>query len=123
MSNQTDFRIGSITESESSNESSKSEEEKNIIVKTSNKRIWMWRARNQSKIKWELFILLLAVYNLFYVPYNFAFESDLGNATVTDIVNYIVDAIFMIDVVINFRTTIINEKTGEEIFDCTNNFS
>ena len=77
----------------------------------------MCRARDQSKIKWELFILFLAVWNLFYVPYNFAFSSDLGNSTATDVLNFIVDIIFMVDVAINFRTTIINEKTGEEIFD------
>lgn len=41
----------------------------------------------------------------------------MGNSTATDVLNFIVDILFMIDVAINFRTTIINEKTGEEIFD------
>ena len=116
-SNQTDFRIGSWCVSESHESVITNEQSHEVIVKTSKKRLCICRARSQTKIKWELFVLTLALWNLFYVPYNFAFNSDLGNEYLTDAVNWIIDMLFMIDVFINFRTSLINEKTGEEIFD------
>ena len=117
FSNQTDFRIGSWSISELNASEASKEETKIAVVKVSKTRLWLWRARSQAKIKWELFVLLLALWNLFYVPYNFAFNSDLGNEYLTDAVNIIIDLLFMMDVFVNFRTTLINEKTGEEITD------
>jgi CRP-like cAMP-binding protein len=60
--------------------------------------------------------MLLATWNLFYVPYNVAFEADIGNKVITDIMNWFTDIFFILDIFINFRTTIVNEKTGEDIY-------
>ena len=34
-----------------------------------------------------------------------------------EIFNALIDILFMVDVIINFRTTYMNPKTGEEVFD------
>lgn len=61
--------------------------------------------------------MLLATFNLFQVPYSVAFASDIVDGVVNEVMNWIIDLLFMLDVVINFRTTIVNEKTGEDIID------
>jgi hypothetical protein len=51
------------------------------------------------------------------MPFDIAFEPEgLKNYAFT-IFNYITDAIFLIDIIFNFRTTISDFITGEEITD------
>lgn len=61
--------------------------------------------------------MLLATWNLFYVPYSVAFDANMGSEILTDIMNWFIDVFFLLDILINFRTTIVNEKTGEDISD------
>ena len=59
--------------------------------------------------------MFLATVNCFQVPYNVAFGADtsaLGFA-----LNAIIDLFFILDILINFRTSFVNEITGMEIFD------
>jgi len=81
------------------------------------KKRFFWRALNQGKIKWDLFIMLLATVNWFQVPYNVAFTDQESRSIFADLFNFSIDFIFMLDVVINFRTSIIIESTAVEIFD------
>lgn len=37
------------------------------------------------------------------------------NTVIADTANYIIDAIFLLDLIFNFRTTYFNSKTGDEI--------
>lgn len=74
------------------------------------------RALDQKKIKWDLWIMLLATINCFQVPYNVAF-TDLESTNIyADIFNLTIDLFFMLDVVINFRTSYIIESSSEEVF-------
>lgn len=61
--------------------------------------------------------MLLATINCFQVPYNVAFSDKVRSNIFQDIFNGLIDIFFMIDVVINFRSSYINESTGEEITD------
>jgi len=61
--------------------------------------------------------MILATWNLFYVPYNAAFKDPIFTPIVADIMNWIIDMLFMLDILINFRTSILNKKTGEDIQD------
>lgn len=76
-----------------------------------------WQMNEQVRIKWDLFVMILATWNCFSIPFNVAFEPDFMTTIWMDLFNAVIDILFMIDVIINFRTSYINSKTGEEIFD------
>ncbi|CAI2372633.1 unnamed protein product [Moneuplotes crassus] len=78
-------------------------------------RICFCRAHSQIKIKWEILIMLLATINCFQVPYNVAFSDEAKSNVWYDLFNGLIDVFFMADVVVNFRSSYINESTGEEI--------
>ena len=59
--------------------------------------------------------MFLATFNCFQVPYNVAFGTK-DNAF-TFAINIIIDIFFMLDIAINFRTSIVSELDSEEIFD------
>jgi hypothetical protein len=87
-----------------------------VIVKK--RRVWfLWLSRSKVRIRWDLFIMFLATWNCFYVPFNVAFEADIFGKTPSAVMNWLIDILFMIDVVVNFRTAILDEKTGKEIYD------
>ncbi|CAI2367564.1 unnamed protein product [Moneuplotes crassus] len=76
-----------------------------------------WRQLDQGKIKWDLFIMLLATINCFQVPYSVAF-TDIDNSYIwLDFLNIMIDFTFVLDVVISFRTSVIIESTAQEIYD------
>mmetsp|Transcript_8148 Transcript_8148/g.16048 ORF Transcript_8148/g.16048 Transcript_8148/m.16048 type:complete len:936 (-) Transcript_8148:1060-3867(-) len=66
------------------------------------------------RIRWDLFTMLLALYNCVTVPLAFSFNT-AENETVLAI-NTLFDCIFMVDVVLNFFTTFI-DSNGDEVVD------
>ncbi|XP_012588556.1 PREDICTED: potassium voltage-gated channel subfamily H member 6 isoform X2 [Condylura cristata] len=70
------------------------------------------------KAVWDWLILLLVIYTAVFTPYSAAFllsdqdESQQGNCSYTcsplTVVDLIVDIMFVVDIVINFRTTYVN---------------
>lgn len=59
--------------------------------------------------------MLLATFNCFQVPYILAFvELDSTNVAL-DVINSLIDIIFMLDVLVNFRTSFVIENTGIEV--------
>jgi len=59
--------------------------------------------------------MLLAIWNCIYVPYSIAFID--GNESLPVFMfNTFTDFLFLADIVVNFRTTYINEETGIETF-------
>ena len=70
---------------------------------------------NPIKIKWDLFIILLAVYNCVSLPIELALVPPfMQDNAMFDRFNNIIDIIFFVDIVINFRTTFVNPMTGDE---------
>ena len=61
--------------------------------------------------------MFLAIYNWFAIPVQFAFNPDFSNHPAYIAVDSMINLIFIIDVIINFRTTFIHKVTGEEIID------
>lgn len=47
-------------------------------------------------------IIILTLWNFLFVPYDFAYES--GSSTIIDVVETMIDVVFIIDIIINFRT-------------------
>lgn len=73
------------------------------------------RGHSKTKLKWDLAIMVMAVYNCFAIPYQVAFEPSFMDEIYVRIINSLIDICFMIDVVVTFRTTYIHQKTGNEI--------
>lgn len=61
--------------------------------------------------------MLLATFNGFYIPYNVSFNSTIGVFTIYDAIDIGIDLFFWMDIIVNFRTTFIEHKTSEEVFD------
>ena len=76
------------------------------------------------KVTWDWFVLALVLYTSVEIPFAAAFLANEGKGKSIwekissreprEIVNVIVDVMFIIDIVINFRTTFV-ESTSEEI--------
>jgi CRP-like cAMP-binding protein len=73
------------------------------------------RGHGKWKLRWDLIIMLLAIFNWFTVPLEVSFEPRFMKTVPFSIVNYIIDIGFMADLIINFRTTFIHSKTGNEV--------
>jgi hypothetical protein len=80
----------------------------------------MWRHDSSFRMKWDLFVMSLALYNCIMIPYNVAFQvqstgEESTGASIEAIVDRVIDVLFLTDVILNFRTTYINAKTNLEV--------
>jgi hypothetical protein len=57
-------------------------------------------------------VIFLALYNAIMIPFEFAFEPYYLDYTVYQVFDYVIDVLFAFDIVINIRTTYVNQKTG-----------
>mmetsp|Transcript_26915 Transcript_26915/g.41030 ORF Transcript_26915/g.41030 Transcript_26915/m.41030 type:complete len:148 (-) Transcript_26915:1745-2188(-) len=69
------------------------------------------------KTYWELFVIILALYNSFGIPFELSFEPELLKTTIFSILNNCIDITFFIDILLQFRTTFYHPLTGDEIKD------
>jgi CRP-like cAMP-binding protein len=76
---------------------------------------WMLRQSDPQRVRWDLLVMLCAVYNSFLVPYEIAFETN--EPVELFVLAMLVDVVFTIDIVLNFRTTYIDHTTGDEVSD------
>lgn len=75
------------------------------------------RFQENNRVKWDLFIMLLAIFNCIQVPYTIAFLEEGDGGIILFLLNQIIDLIFIADLILSFRTTYISEETGIEVFD------
>ena len=61
--------------------------------------------------------MLLAIWNWFWVPFDSAFSPSFAETLEMELLNAFIDILYLFDILINFRTSFTNSKTGEEIFD------
>lgn len=66
------------------------------------------------KENWDFLIMITACYNVFMLPIGIAFRV---KNQVFDLTSQAVDVIFVLDIFIVFRTTILDDDSGEEIRD------
>lgn len=87
-------------------------------TKKQNKGFWertLVHPDSRFKTLWDLLIIIFAVYNAIFIPYEFWFTIK-DNIFLT-VVDRTIDALFMTDIVINFRTIYRDSRTDEEIRD------
>ena len=87
----------------------------------------MWSYKNQLRMKWDLCIIVLALYNCITIPLDVAFPSEQEQAVIhhtetngvdgTAIFERIVDCLFAVDIAMSFRTTYVNPLTNTEVMD------
>jgi hypothetical protein len=61
--------------------------------------------------------MVLAIYNSFSIPIYVTFKPPAAEEPPAVAIDFIIDMLFMFDIFLNFRTTFLHPKTGEEIFD------
>ncbi|WZN64521.1 potassium voltage-gated channel protein [Chloropicon roscoffensis] len=66
------------------------------------------------KTRWDLVIIVLVLYNSFFIPYNFSFVTE-ANPTM-DMFDYFVDFLFLIDMALSFFTGFYDIR-GDEVVD------
>ncbi|XP_065059042.1 potassium voltage-gated channel subfamily H member 6-like isoform X2 [Rhopilema esculentum] len=105
----------SVKSSSASNQSKKDKKCACIIPHNSN-----------LKILWDWFVLILVLYTAVQIPYQAAFPSKHNSrrrgmfhshSSPTSILGYVVDAMFLLDIFINFFTTFPESETEEIITD------
>lgn len=77
----------------------------------------MWRPSDKIRSNWDLVVMTLAVWNCFSLPFSVAFKPPIMESTFFTILNACVDFCFLLDVLVNFRTTYFDSRTGDEVFD------
>ena len=64
---------------------------------------------------WDFFIIVIAIYNCFSIPFQISFEPPIFETIPFTILDNFTDLCFVIDIVIAFRTTFINLESGDEV--------
>lgn len=75
------------------------------------------RVTRPFRIQWDIWIMLLAVWNSLSIPFFVAFHPSEEKELYMWIINTVVDAFFITDLILNFFTTYIDKSTNAEIFD------
>ena len=73
------------------------------------------RLNETTRIRWDLFVMVLATWNCFAIPLEIAFEPAMSKGIGWLVINSVTDVLFLVDIVLTFRTTYINTATGDEI--------
>ena len=73
------------------------------------------RLNHPYRIKWDLIVMALSIWNSISAPIEIAFAP--ASFEVSEIIyfNKIVDYFFIIDIIFNFRTSFINPLSGDEV--------
>jgi len=77
----------------------------------------MVSVNNKMRMNWDLLIIMLALYNCVMIPLNVAFNVELELSGGIGGLEKLIDVLFILDIILNFRTTFINPKTNIEISD------
>jgi hypothetical protein len=69
------------------------------------------------KLRWDLVIIILSVYNAIVLPLQFSLPTSFADHLFFIIGDQIIDILFILDIIINFRTIYIDPKSEEVISD------
>ena len=68
------------------------------------------------KQRWDLIIIVLAIFNCFTIPVQVAFEPKSMHGVNFNVANLIIDFFFLLDIFISFRIVYIDDM-GDEVSD------
>lgn len=77
------------------------------------------KLNNPIRVRWDVFIIFFTIYNCIELPIEVGFQwrQVYDKDNVSSVANGIIDALFGIDIIMNFFTTFFHPTTGEEISD------
>ena len=61
--------------------------------------------------------MIIAIFNMIFTPYYYGFYSEFKTSTMYQLSEIFTILFYIADIVVNFRTTYIDDKNGEEITD------
>lgn len=67
------------------------------------------------RLRWDMLIILLAIFTSFAVPFRLAFMPESFNSSENIAITSIIDCMFVADLLLNFRTSFFHSKTGDEV--------
>ena len=77
----------------------------------------MIKAQGANRLRWDLMIIVLAIYQAITIPISISFDPDEFNSPTVKTIDSLIDLVFIFDIILNFRTTYIDPINGEEILD------
>lgn len=66
--------------------------------------------------RWDYFVMVIATWNALVLPIELAFEPEITQSPENGTLNAIIDFLFLIDIIVVFRTSIIGDN-GEIVTD------
>jgi hypothetical protein len=78
---------------------------------------FMVRQNDPRKTLWDFFIIIVAIYNCFSIPFQIAFQPPELETATFEALNNIIDLCFILDIIVAFRTTFYDKETGDEVYD------
>jgi hypothetical protein len=78
---------------------------------------YMMKANSPFRTNWDLFVIVLAIYNALSIPLSIAYSPLSLASPEFQATDATVDFIFLLDIVLTFRTTFLDPARGEEITD------
>lgn len=76
---------------------------------------YILRISDPKRVIWDLFVMLLAIWNSFSIPVFIAFEPEVADTPGMVACDFIIDFCFFTDILLNFRTSYISMQDGKEI--------
>lgn len=61
--------------------------------------------------------MVFSIWNGFAAPLDIAFKPEEFTTTNMVLINYLIDSLFFIDIILNFFTSYTNPLTGDEVYD------
>lgn len=75
------------------------------------------RATGSFRTRWDILIIILSLWVCFTLPVHIAFEPEGLDSMINQVFNTVIDVLYGIDIILNFRTSFINPLTGDEVIE------
>lgn len=75
------------------------------------------RINDSRKVYFEVFVIILAIYNCFGIPFEICFAPPIMESEQFTVLNSVIDFFFAVDIYVQFKTTYYDPLSGDEIFD------
>lgn len=77
----------------------------------------MIKAQGNSRLAWDLLIIVFSIYQSFTIPIELSFGPDFFNRVEMRTLDSFIDLVFTLDIIFRFRSTYIDPISGEEVID------
>ena len=94
--------------------SQKSEKVSKKLITSKKRKRCLFQNSDRWKVWWDYLIMIAATINCYTIPIKVAYQPSLMDTVMFEAVNYAIDACFMMDILISFRTICLDE-CGNEI--------